>query len=60
MYNPNNPTGNKWEYDRQYAADGQISFTITDTGQVQLNTTALAGLSHVGKIVYAAQALLQN
>lgn len=60
VYNPNNPVGNKWEYDRQYAANGQISFTITDTGQVQLNTIALAGLNHTGKLVYSAQAFLQN
>ena len=60
VYNPANPSGNKWEYDRAYAADGKITFTITDTGQVRLNTIALAGLSHSGKFVYAAQALLQN
>lgn len=60
VYNPNGPTGNKWEYDRSYVGNGQISFTITDTGQVQLNTVALAGINHTGVITYAAQALLQD
>lgn len=60
IYNPANPIGNKWEYDRQYAGIGQVSFTITDTGQVQLNTTALAGLNHTGKIAYSATAFLQS
>lgn len=59
-YNPANPTGNKWEYDRNYVGNGQITFTVTDTGQVQLNTIALAGLNHTGVITYAAQALLQS
>lgn len=60
VYNPNGPVNNKWEYSRDYIGDGQISFTITDTGEVQLNTTALAGINHAGKLVYSAQALLQN
>lgn len=60
VYNPTNPTGNLWEYDQSKVGNAQVSFTITDTGQVQLNTTALSGLSHNGKITYAAQALLQN
>lgn len=60
VYNPNGPVGNKWEYDRRFIGDGQISFTITDTGQVQLTTEALSGINHTGKITYSAQALLQN
>lgn len=60
VYNPNGPAGNKWEFDRSYVGDGQISFTITDTGQFQLNTVALGGINHTGILTYAAQALLQS
>jgi|ERR1035437_785226 hypothetical protein len=55
----NNAT-NTWESDRSYAGDGLITFTITSQGQVELNTLFLAGGTHAGKFVYAAQALLQN
>lgn len=57
-YNPNGTTNNKWAITREYVGDAQITFTITDTGQVTFSTTSLAGTNHVGRITYAAQALL--
>ena len=59
VYNPTNPVSNKWEVIQQRVGDASISFTITDTGQMQLTTSTLAGLSHSGKLVYSAQALAQ-
>lgn len=60
VYNPANPTNNKWELIRDFTGDAQIDFNITDTGQVQFTTQTLGGLSHNGKIAFAAQALLQS
>ncbi len=60
VYNPNGSTNQKWDQGRQYVGNGQISFTVKDTGQVQLNVSALAGINHSGKISYSAQALLQT
>jgi|SRR5271166_7182442 len=59
-YNPTGMVGSLWEASRQYNGDAQVTFYVTDTGQVQLNTAALAGLNHVGTISYSAQALLQS
>lgn len=57
VYNPNGPSGNKWEVGRQTIGDGQVTFTVTDSGQVQISTLAMAGVNHTGKITYLAQAL---
>lgn len=60
-YNPNNPVNQKWEMTRTFAGNNaNITFTITDTGQVQFSTTVLAGTSHVGIITYSAQATLNS
>lgn len=58
-YNPTNPTGNLWEINQDKIGDAQISFSITDTGQVEFTTSTLAGSNHVGSIFYSAQAMLQ-
>lgn len=63
-----NSSGGTWELIREYAGNGKIAFNITNTGQVQFstNTTAgttaapLSGINHTGKIIFAAQALLQS
>lgn len=60
VYSPANPVGNKWEITREYTGDAKITFTITDTGQVQFSTAAIAGLNHQGQISFAAQSLLQS
>ena len=60
VYNPDNPIGNKWEIVREYDGDAQVTFTITDVGQIQFSSASIAGVSHAGKITYSAQALLQS
>lgn len=60
VYNPNNSVGNKWEIQRDYVGDGQITFTISDAGQVSFTTTTLAGINHTMRISYSAKALEQN
>jgi len=59
VYNPSNPPGNKWEVSQDFIGNGQITFTIADTGQVEFSTTALPGINHSGRITYVAQAVLQ-
>lgn len=59
-YNPDGPIGQKWEISRDYDGDAQITFNVTDVGQIQFSTTLLPGASHTGAITYVAQALLQD
>ena len=60
VYNPNGPVNNKWEYSRDFIGDGQIDFTIDDSGQITFTTTAIGGISHSGKVSYLAQAVIQT
>lgn len=60
VYNPNGPSGNKWEVGRIANGDASVTFNVTDTGQVQISTLTLAGINHVGKIAYSGTAFLQN
>lgn len=56
-----NSTTSTWEIIRgPYAGDGQITFSITNGGQVQFSTVALSGSNHVGMISYTAKTLLQS
>jgi hypothetical protein len=57
--NPLNPPGNIWEINVSKLGEGNITFNITDTGQIQFSTTALGGLNHTGTLYYLAQAVLQ-
>jgi hypothetical protein len=58
IYNPNNPTGNKWEMSREYTGNGDVTFSITDLGQVQFSSTSITGSNHSGTIGYTAKSLL--
>lgn len=55
-----NDTNGEWDISEEHAQDGSISFSITDTGQVQFSTTALSGIDHEGFITFTAQALENN
>ena len=59
-YNSTNPSGHKWEIQREYIGDAQVTFAITDAGQVTFSSTALAGGAHVGQIQFVAQALVSE
>lgn len=61
VYSPDNPVSSKWEITRgNITGDGQITFTVTDTGQVQFSTTAISGLNHTGRLSFEARALEQS
>ncbi len=53
-----NNTNGSWDISQEKAQNGQISFSITNTGQVQFTTTTIAGTSHAGFITFTAQSLL--
>lgn len=58
VYNQTNPSLNKWELSQDKTGDASITFSITDTGQVQFTTTTI-GPFVTGKIYFTAQSLLQ-
>lgn len=60
VYNVNSPVNQKWEWTLTRAGDGDITFVVLDTGQLEFSTTALAGSNHAGFISFAAQALQQT
>jgi hypothetical protein len=59
-YNADHPTNNKWEKNHRYDGDASITFSITDTGQVQFSTDALIGSNHTGEIMFSATTLLNG
>ena len=59
-YNSSRPSTEKWEIVRSGHGDANISFTITDLGQIRFTTTALTGINHTGIISYRALAILNT
>lgn len=59
-YNPTAAIGQKWEISNDFIGDANVSFNITDVGQVQFSSTLLAGTGHNGTITYQAKAVLQS
>lgn len=56
IYNPNSGSGSKWEVGRQYVGRASVTFTVSDSGQVEINTQTLPGSNHVARIAYSAKA----
>jgi hypothetical protein len=59
-YNSSFPVGEKWETSVDYVGGAQITFNVTDTGQVQFSTTLIAGTGYQGSITYQAKAILNS
>ena len=59
-YNSSAGVGLKWEISREYIGDANVTFNITDVGQVQFSSALIAGTSHDGRVTYQAKAILQN
>jgi hypothetical protein len=59
-YNNSYPVTQKWEIARTYEGEGQISFIITDLGQIQFSTTPLTGINHTGIVSYRAISILNS
>lgn len=60
VYDETRPVNQKWDVVRTRQGDAQISFSITDLGQVQFSTTALGGIDHEGFITYRALSVLKT
>lgn len=62
VFNANNGSGLKWTLTQgnRTGPGANISFNVTDSGQFQFTTTALAGSSHTGRIGFVARALEQT
>ena len=61
VYNPNNSVNLKWTMSQVRTSGGaNITFNVTDNGQVQFSTTALSGASHTGRLTFEARALEQT
>jgi hypothetical protein len=61
LYNIDNPTLNKWEIVRTFTGDANISFSISDLGQVKFSTTLLSsGIDHKGTISFRALSILNS
>ena len=59
-YNNSRTSGNKWEVIREGSSESTVEFIVTDLGQVQFTTEALAGIDHTGTISYRALAILNS
>lgn len=57
IYQPTNSPGSLWQLSQSTLGNGQISFTMTDTGQMQFQTNTLAGTDHTGVITFSATAM---
>lgn len=57
LYQPNNSPGSLWQLSQDTLGNGQISFTMTDTGQLQFQTATLSGTGHNGVITFSATAM---
>lgn len=60
-YDPSKTPGNLWQVSPEFTNDGAaITFTMTDTGQLQFSTTSISGSSHTGFIFYRALSVLNT
>ena len=59
-YNASNPSFQKWEIVRVFQGEGQITFSITDLGQIQFSTNTLPGINHTGIVSYRAISILND
>ena len=59
-YDASAPTNDKWDVIIRRNGDAKVDITISDTGQVQFTSLAIAGSNHVGRFTYKATALTQS
>jgi hypothetical protein len=60
IYNPNGPTGNKWEISDEHTGNANVTFSVTDQGQVTFSSTFISGANATGFIGYTAKSLQQG
>ena len=61
VYNPDGIPTTMWEVARESVGPGaEITFNVTDLGQVRFSTSTLTGINHTGTITFEAKSLLQG
>jgi hypothetical protein len=58
VYNEGNPVTQKWEIVRTYEGEANISFSVTDLGQIRFTTQTITGIDHSGLLSYRALSIL--
>ena len=58
VYNNSRPSTQKWEVGRMGEGDANVTFTVTDLGQIRITTETLPGINHTGILSYRALAIL--
>lgn len=63
-YDPTQSPGNLWqitdEYSSAHSSGADITFNVTDVGQLQFSTTSIAGTGHQGTVNFRALAVLNS
>lgn len=59
VYNPGNPTNEKWEIAEERVGNASIEFAIDDDGQFSFNCSSIGSGTHTGVISFSASALTQ-
>lgn len=63
-YDPTQSPGNLWQITDEFAASSpsgaDITFSVTDVGQLQFSTTSIAGTGHSGTVNFRALAVLNS
>jgi hypothetical protein len=54
VYNATNSPGSLWLLSRESDGDAMVDFSISDTGQVSINPTAIGGTGYSGFVDYRA------
>lgn len=49
-----------WLLQQDFIGDGQITFAISNTGQISYSTTQIGTTNHSGILTFSAKAVLQN
>jgi len=63
-YDPTQSPGNLWQITDEFASSSSsgadITFTVSDVGQLQFSTTSISGTGHQGTINFRALAVLNS
>jgi hypothetical protein len=57
-YHPERLTGAKWDIQREFTGNADVTFAITDAGQVTFSSTPLGGIFTSGQMSFRAIALI--
>jgi hypothetical protein len=59
-YNSSFPTNQKWAISNDFVGNAEITFSVTDVGQLQFSTVLMSGPNYTGSVIYQAKAILNS